>query len=127
MKPYAKAQTIPLEGLRDRRRKLTDEQREEIRAKYAQGNISAQRLANMYNCSRALVQIIVNPERARKTAERIKSHWREYYERRGKEAHAEAVRKTREYKYKLFKKRARNAPDSAPRATPAQPAPQGGE
>ena len=103
MKPYAKAQTIPLEGLADRRRVLTDKQKQEIREIYAKGGIGMRPLARMFGCSRSLVCLLVNPERAERIRERIKAHWREYAQKYGKAYHAASVRNTRNYKYRLLK------------------------
>lgn len=113
MKPYAKAQTIPLEGLSDRRRVLTEKQKAEIKEIYAKGEIGTRPLARMFGCSRSLVCMIVNPERAERARARFKAHWREYAKRHGKAAHAAAVRKTRNYKYALYRKRiGKPAPDA---------------
>lgn len=103
MKPYAKAQTIKLDGLLDRRRVLTDKQKAEIRELYAKGGIGTRRIAAMYGCSRSLVCIIVNPERARRVRERFAEHWKEYSQKYGKNERARAMRNWRNYKYRLFK------------------------
>jgi len=103
MKPYEKAQTIPLGELLDRRIRVTEKQKEEIRELYAGGNISHSKLAKMYGCSKALIGMIVNPERAKSASERFKANWKKYAERRGKEYHAAHVRYTRRYKYRLYK------------------------
>ena len=103
MKPYARAQLVPLDGLKDRRRVLTEKQKEQIKEIYAQGNIGTRPLAKKFGCSRSLVMLIVNPERAKAVQERFKAHWRDYAERRGKDAHAAAIRNTRNYKYALYK------------------------
>lgn len=63
--PY-KSSKIKLQGLQDRRRKLTDEQKEEIKELYATGNIGQRPLAEQFGVSRSLIQIIVNPEIAEK-------------------------------------------------------------
>lgn len=103
LKPYAKAQTIPLKGLADRRRVLTDRQKAEIRELYAKGDIGTRPLARMFGCSRSLICIIVNPERAEKVKARFKAHWKDYSIRRGKAYHAKAMRNHRNYKYGLLK------------------------
>lgn len=103
MKPYQKAQAVPLQGLEDRRRRLTDEQKEEMRRIYAKGGIGTRRLGKMFGVSRSLAVIVVNPERAQKVRDRIAAHWREYYKKYGKEYHAAAMRRTRNYKYKIYK------------------------
>lgn len=102
MKPYEKAQTIRLDEKHDRRVRLTQDQKKEIMELYDKGDISHGELARMYGVSRTLIGIILNPERARKVKERFKEHWREYYLRHGKQHHSEAVRNTRNYKYRLF-------------------------
>lgn len=118
MKPYAKAQLIPLSGLADRRRRLTESQREEIREEYRKGDIGLQRLAKRYGVSKSLVGIIVNPERARKVSERFKAHWRDYAKKYGKAAHSKAVCNTRNYKYQLYKEAQQKAKSDGIRATP---------
>lgn len=105
MKPYLKAQSIPLAGLQDRRRRLTDKQREEIRELYAKGDIGTRRLAAMFGVSRSLVMLIVSPERAQAVRDRSKAHWRDYARRYGKAYHAASVRNTRNYKYKIYKEK----------------------
>lgn len=105
MKPYAKAQTIPLEGLADRRRVLTDTQKQEIREIYAKGEIGTRPLARMFGCSRSLIQLLVNPERDERTRARLKANWKRYALAHGKAAHAEYIRRTRNYKYALYKAR----------------------
>lgn len=103
MKPYAKAQLIPLEGLKDRRRRLTEKQKEEIRKRYAKGDIGMRPLARMYGVSRSLVRIIVDPSAAERIKTRFREHWREYSQRLGRAHHAAAERNTRNYKYALYK------------------------
>lgn len=103
MKPYAKAQTIPLVGLQDRRRVITDAQREQIREIYAQGKIGTRRIAALFGCSRSLVQLIVNTARAARVRDRLKAHWRDYAKKYGKARHAADVRNLRRYKYALMK------------------------
>lgn len=114
MKPYAKAQTIPLEGLADRRRVLTDAQKQEIREIYAKGGIGTRPLARMFGCSRSLVCLLVNPERAERNRERIKAHWREYSQKYGKAYHAASVRNTRNYKYRRLKENISPTPVDKP-------------
>ena len=103
MKPYEKAQTIRLDESLDRRIRVTENQKQEIRKLYASGNVSHSELARMYSYSKALIGMIVNPERAKSVSERFKANWRKYAERRGKEYHAAQVRYTRRYKYRLYK------------------------
>ena len=75
--PY-KSEKIKLKGLQDRRKKLTDEQREEIKKLYGTGCYSLNGLAKEYGVSKKTILLIVNPESKRKNDERIKDHWRDY-------------------------------------------------
>lgn len=84
----------------DRRRKLTDEQRDEIRHKYATGDYSYNSLAKEYNVSKKLVMLIVNPESKRKNDERIKAHWKDYIGT--KEERTKVAREHRAYKKQLL-------------------------
>lgn len=110
MKPYAKAQTVRLEGMEDRRRRLTEAQKDDIRERYAQGDIGMRPLARMFGVSRDLVRIIVDPRRAERVKARFKAHWRDYSRKRSKATHAAAIRKTRNYKYKLYMEKAKSTP-----------------
>lgn len=108
MKPYAKAQTIRLEGMEDRRRRLTEEQKKEIREIYAKGDIGMRPLARMFGVSRSLVAILVNPERAESVKARIKAHWKDYRRKYGKAYAAASARHTKNYKYKIYKDKMEN-------------------
>ena len=98
--PY-KSEKIKIEGtLLDRRRKISEEEKEIIIDKYRSGNYSHQSLAIEYNVSKSLIGIIVNKDRALRVKERIKEHWAEYALTR--EERATAIRKTRRYKQSLY-------------------------
>jgi hypothetical protein len=99
--PY-KAEKLKLPPTKDRRRKLTDEQKEEIRKIYATGICGMRPLAKKFGVSRSLIQIIVNPDLAERKRQRIKEHWRDY--RPSKEEWAETIREHRHYKHELYKK-----------------------
>lgn len=99
--PY-KSEKIKLSPTQDRRRKLTDEQKEEIKKLYATGLVGQRPLAKQFGVSRSLIQIIVNPEIAEKKKQRIKEHWRDY--RPSKEEWAETIREHRHYKQELYLK-----------------------
>ena len=59
--PY-KSEKIKIQGtMFDRRRKLTEEQKEEIRKKYSTGLVGQRPLAKEYGVSRGLIQVILNP------------------------------------------------------------------
>lgn len=97
--PY-KSEKIRLPEDKDRRRKLTEEQKEEIRQIYASGICGQRPLAKKYGVSRSCIQVIVNPEIAAYRKQRVKEHWRDY--RPSKEAWAETIREHRRYKQKLY-------------------------
>ena len=97
--PY-KSESIPLQGLQDRRRKLTEEQKAEMRQLYADGKGSYKALADKFHVSKSTVGVIVNPDRAEKVRKRNQQHWRDYYDR---EKLTCAVRNLRRYKHQLYK------------------------
>ena len=97
--PY-KSEKIKLSGLQDRRKKLTDEQREEIRKLYGTGCYSLNGLAKRFEVSKKTVLLIVNESSAEKARQYRKEHWTEW--KGSKEEHREAIKKTRRYKQKLY-------------------------
>ena len=97
--PY-KIEKIKLKELQDRRRRLTDKQREEIKELYASGLYSLNDLAKKFNVSKKTILLIVNKDSAEKAKQYRKEHWKEWH-RTGKE-HSEAIKKTRRYKHKLY-------------------------
>jgi predicted house-cleaning noncanonical NTP pyrophosphatase (MazG superfamily) len=84
----------------DRRVKLTEEQREEIRELY--GTISQRKLAKMYDVSRRLIQFIGCPEKHEKNLEQRKASGgsMQYYDRDKQRRYA---RNHRRYKQQLNK------------------------
>ena len=58
----------------DKRRKLTEEDKDNIRNMYATGMWSHRTLAEHYHVSKSLITIILNPERSEKVKNRIKEH-----------------------------------------------------
>lgn len=98
--PY-KSEKIKLQGLQDRRRKLTDEQKEEIKAIYATGKVGQRPLAKQFGVSRSTIQIIVNPAIAERVRRRNQAHWRDYVNR---EQLTNSSRNLRKYKQELFLK-----------------------
>lgn len=98
--PY-KSEKIKLKGLQDRRKRLTDEQREEIKNLYGTGFFSLNDLAKKFNVSKKSILLIVNKDSAERAKQYRKEHWREW-QRKGEE-HNEAIKNTRKYKYELYK------------------------
>ena len=97
--PY-KSEKLKLPPNKDRRRKLTDEQKEEIRKIYATGICGTRPLAKKFGVSRTLIQTIVNPEIAERHKQHMKEHWRDY--KPSKEEWNETKRKHRQYKQNLY-------------------------
>ena len=62
----------------DRRRKLTDEQREEIKRLYSTGKFSQQGLAIKFGVGHDTIHRIVNPDAARRRKEYYKKHNEKY-------------------------------------------------
>ena len=98
--PY-KSEKIKLSETQDRRRKLTDEQKEEIKRIYETGVCGMRLLAKQFGVSRTTIQIIVNPERAASIKQRVKDHWKDY---QNQKQLTEATRNTRRYKQELYLK-----------------------
>lgn len=98
--PY-KSEKIKLKGLQDRRKRLTDEQRNEIRKLYGTGFYSLNDLAKRFNVSKKTILLIVNEDSAEKAKQYRKEHWKEW--QGTKEEHREAIKKTRHYKHSLYK------------------------
>lgn len=99
--PY-KSEAIRLQGLQDRRRKLTDEQKESIKEMYATGDWSLRTLANEFSVSKKTVLLLVNPNSADRAKEYSKENWKEF--QRTKEERTRATREHRRYKQSLYLK-----------------------
>ncbi len=103
MTTYREAQKIPLTGLSDRRRKLTDDDKLEILRLYQVEKLGIREIARRYEkkCSRRLVQFVLFPNRlkAMQKVHAKNQHWKTYHNRKKS---TEAVRNWRNYKYKLF-------------------------
>ena len=98
--PY-KSEKIKLPENLDRRRKLTDGDRQEIKDLYATGMWSLNGLAKKYGVSKKSILLIVNPDSAAKAKQYRKEHWREF-QQKGEEWNA-VQREHRAYKYNLYK------------------------
>ena len=98
--PY-KSEKIKLKGLQDRRKKLTDEQRETIRGLYGTGLYSLNDLAKKYNVNKKTILLIVNKDSEEKAKQYRKEHWKDW-QRKGEE-YNKAIANTRKYKQELYK------------------------
>lgn len=101
--PY-KSEKIKLSEEQDRRRKLTDEQRKEIKDKYATGLYSQRALAREYNVSRRLIQFITDEEKLKRHKELSKVRKADGRYKPTKEEWAKTVREHRRYKQELYLK-----------------------
>lgn len=99
--PY-KSEKIKLKGLQDRRKRLTDEQRELVKELYETGYYSLNDLAKRFSVSKKTILLIVNNNSAEKAKQYRKEHWREW--RPTNDEHKESIKKTRRYKQELYKK-----------------------
>lgn len=97
--PY-KSEKIRLSETQDRRKKLTQVQRKEIKDLYGTGCYSLNGLAKMFEVSKKTILLIVNEESAEKAKQYRKEHWKEWQQT--KEEHREAIKKTRKYKQSLM-------------------------
>lgn len=84
----------------DKRCKLTEKDKEEIRELYKKGGWSHKTLSERYKVSKSLITIVLNPNRAEKVKNRVKEHWRDY-QQHGKEW-AETMQKHRRHKKELL-------------------------
>lgn len=99
--PY-KSEKLKLKETQDRRRRLTDEQREEIRRIYKSGVCGTRPLAKQFGVSRSTIQVIVNPAIKQRQHDYVAKHWKDY--RPTKEEWAEIMREHRHYKQELYLK-----------------------
>lgn len=97
--PY-KSETIKLVGLQDRRRKLTDQQKDEIKYLRLTKGLSLSTLAKQFGVSKKLILLITNEQPAEKSKKYIKDHWKDY--QACKEDRADIMREHRHYKQKLY-------------------------
>ena len=86
----------------DRRRKLTQEQKQDIYNLYHKvGGFSLNDLAKKYNVCKKTILLIVNKESKLKNDINIKNNYKKYYY---KEKHNLAIKNTRKYKKELMEK-----------------------
>lgn len=90
---------IKLSDTQDRRRKITDEQREEIRTLYANGR-SIRSIARQYCVYPRTISVICKPETRAALHEYTKEHWREFQQ--PKERRTAAIRETRRYRHRVL-------------------------
>lgn len=99
--PY-KSEKLKLSETQDRRRKLTNDQKEEIKRIYESGVCGTRPLAKQFGVSRSTIQVIVNPAIKQRRHDYIANNWRKY--RPTKEEWAETIKEHRHYKQELYLK-----------------------
>lgn len=99
--PY-KSEKIKLSREQDRRVKLTSQQREAIRGKYATGCCSQRELAKEYGVSKRLIQFVLDEEKALRAAEQLKERRKDGRYSPTKEARSKTMREHRRYKQALY-------------------------
>lgn len=99
--PY-KSEKLKLSETQDRRRKLTTEQREEIKRIYQSGVCGTRPLAKQFGVSRSTIQIIVNPAIKQRHHDYVAKNWKKY--RPTKEEWSETMKEHRHYKQELYLK-----------------------
>lgn len=99
--PY-RSEKIKLTREQDRRIKLTEEQREEIRSKYASGLYSQRKLAAEYNVSRRLITFVLDDNKYQRAREQFKERKADGRYKQSKEEWAAVQREHRRYKQSLY-------------------------
>ena len=99
-----KSEKIKLSKEQDRRIKLTDEQRDEIRHKYSTGLYSQCGLAAEYKVSRRLITFILDPNKYEHSRELFKERRKDGRYKPTKEERNEIQREHRRYKQELYLK-----------------------
>ena len=86
----------------DRRIKLTDQQKEDIKRKWATGLATKRGLARDYGVSPRAIDFLLNPDKLEqnKKLRQERGGTKIYY---NKEKHKESMKKTRRYKQELYK------------------------
>lgn len=97
-----KSEHIKLPKQYDRRIKLTDAQRDEIKEKYASGVCSQRSLAREYNVSRRLISFIVDPEKYEISKEQFKERRKDGRYNPDKELRNKIQKEHRRYKQGLY-------------------------
>lgn len=100
--PY-KAEKIKLPREYDRRIKLTEEQKDEIRHKYETGFYSQRQLAAEYNVSRRLITFVLDDSKRQRCAELFKERRKDGRYTPSKQERNKTSREYRKYKAELYK------------------------
>lgn len=99
--PY-KSEKIKLARDQDRRVKLSDDQREEIRSKYASGLYSQRSLAREYKVDRRTIQFTIDQKKYDRAREQFKERRKDGRYKYTKDEWAAVMRDHRHYKQQLY-------------------------
>lgn len=86
----------------DRRIKLTEEQRKEIKEKYATGTVGHRPLAKEYGVSRSLIRYVVDEEKYEKSKAYFRERRKDGRYNKSKEENNKIMKERRKYKQKLY-------------------------
>lgn len=100
--PYTSEKIKIQQTEHDRRIKLTDQQKEEIKKKWVTGLATKRGLARDYGVSPRAIDFLLNPDKLEqnKKLRQERGGTKIYY---NKEKHRESMKKTRRYKHELYK------------------------
>lgn len=99
-----KSEKIKISGTEfDRRVKLNEEQREEIRNLYKTTVPSQRKLAIIYGVSKSLIAMIVNPEKKERCRMQFIERRKDGRYNSSKEQRAKIMKEHRRYKHNLYK------------------------
>lgn len=99
--PYNSEKKIIAGTSFDRRIKLSNEQREEIKRLYKEEHLSQRTLATIFKVSRKLISFVLFPEREKQSREYFRQAKRNGLYKPTKEQRAETMREHRHYKQQL--------------------------
>ena len=100
--PY-KSEKINISGTSyDRRRKLTEDQKEYIRWLHEEEKMSQRKLASMFEVSRRLITLVISPEKEARNRELFRQRKKSGNYKPSKEQWAETMREHRHYKQQLY-------------------------
>lgn len=100
--PY-KSEKINISGTSyDRRRKLSEDQKEYIRWLHEEEHVSKHKLAEMFNVSRRTIQFTIDNDKYEHNRENFKKRRADGRYKQSKEEWAQTIREHRQYKHKLY-------------------------
>ena len=100
--PYKSEKAIISGTKHDRRMKLTNEQRQEIRKIRQDKGYSYRVLAKIYNVSKSTIIFVCNPDRYERCREQFIERRKDGRYKVSKEKHAQVIREHRHYKQQLY-------------------------